>query len=1011
MSEWRDTIRTQIKEICERNNTHEFELQELLDFSESTIENKFPDNNTPDAAARRTLQELRDNNEIEFQGNGRYRVKELNIQSDQEPSTDLPIPGTSVNLKLQYALAHYNEAKSSDDWDHPVVSLITSEIPDEFKSQLSSERAEYYTISPDQLDIRGSTGKGRMANIPWIGVFDQRVSGGPQSGLYVVYLFDTVEERLFLTLNQGMTQLSENYGLGLTKEILSKRAEILRGHIDLERFEMEGIDLPSQLLTGRNKHYGNSTICYRSYTPDNFPNKDELVSDLFEIVDTYQSLVNGGFYDSILESFDEDKGFQREPEQHNEPDPANEYETVSEAVTDISDRISVSNDESNWLADQLNETIVRDWTDAIRGLEPGSVISVGQATKISQIQGLYTGAADRLEEQAGTLQSGSLTNLSPGETLFVVFFRELQDQIDGEPTTGNEITLALREDYKIETTEPREPRDLGVENTDHPLVDHLQTNDVEIYKFTAPPDNWLTVFEYAAVAFERSKEAVWEKLTPGDVLLFHATSTPSWNALDTQSSGLIGAGIVRTKTTKGDREAWWYDEHEDRTNRDSYPLLVAFERLFASGQLEKINLTDNVTEKSQRVVAAELEALTNDHLPFDEVDEICQTVSNSGFPQQRVLVSLGTSTEYSKGMALADALAAHLQEIPPVALHKSFTGSLPESILDGLYFPDGEGKEILEQIQVALRTGKHLILTGPPGTGKTEIVHRVSEYLETEYPYLFSGYQMTTATADWSTFDTVGGYMPDAESETGNELEFSPGLILNRLKNRHEYTQRNEPLVIDELNRADIDKAFGQLFTLLSGQAIQLPYTHEGSEIELSPANDASNAPAAHEYVTPESWRLFATLNTYDKTSLYEMSYAFMRRFAFIRVPAPTLPSDRTALTEIMRSYADGWAISVSDVELQAVGEVWRATNTSVEDRSIGPAVVKDILASVEAHLTASRSVRLTQAVISFICPQLEGVPKREQILRQIAAVPDVDDEMLDEAARDMLQVSLNTDE
>ncbi len=109
--------------------------------------------------------------------------------------------------------------------------------------------------------------------------------------------------------------------------------------------------------------------------------------------------------------------------------------------------------------------------------------------------------------------------------------------------------------------------------------------------------------------------------------------------------------------------------------------------------------------------------------------------------------------------------------------------------------------------------------------------------------------------------------------------------------------------------------------------------------------------------------------------------------------------------------YADGWAISVSDAELRAVGEVWRATNTSVEDRSIGPAVVKDILAFVEAHSTASRSVRLTQAVISFICPQLEGVPKREQILRQIATVPDVDDDMLDEAARDMLQVSLNTDE
>ena len=692
-------------------------------------------------------------------------------------------------------------------------------------------------------------------------------------------------------------------------------------------------------------------------------------------------------------------------------DPVDEYESITDAVTDISERVSAVDSQSNWLTDQISKTMIHEWTDALRGLDPGSSVSIERATKLSQLRTLYADASDRLEEQAATLKSGSLNQLSPAETLFAVFLRNLQEQTGEQSNTCSEITLTLRGNYEIETAVIGDPPEPDLTNTDHPVVDHLKTNDVDIYKFTAPPDYWLTAFEYTAIAFERSERDAWSDLNPGDVLLFHSRSDPSWEELDAQPSGVIGAGIVRARTTKADDESWWYDEHEGGPKGNSFPLLLTFERLFATGQLDRIDFTKQVVDKSPARATVELEALTTDHLPFDEADKICQTTADSGFPRHRVIESLGTSTEYSKGMALVDALAQRVQGVPPVALHKSFTGLLPDSILDGLYFPDGEGKEILEQIQVALRTGKHLILTGPPGTGKTEIVHQVSEHLEAKYPYLFSGSQMTTATADWSTFDTVGGYMPDAESETGNELEFSPGLILNRLKNRREYTQRNEPLVIDELNRADIDKAFGQLFTVLSGQPVQLPYTHEGSEIELSPVDDASNVPAAHEYVIPESWRLFATLNTYDKTSLYEMSYAFMRRFAFIRVPAPTLPSDRTALVEIMRSYADGWAISVSDAELRAVGEVWRATNTSVEDRSIGPAVVKDILAFVEAHSTGSRSVRLTQAVISFICPQLEGVPKREQILRQIAEVPDVDYELLDEAARDMLHVSLNTDE
>lgn len=42
-----------------------------------------------------------------------------------------------------------------------------------------------------------------------------------------------------------------------------------------------------------------------------------------------------------------------------------------------------------------------------------------------------------------------------------------------------------------------------------------------------------------------------------------------------------------------------------------------------------------------------------------------------------------------------------------------------------------------------------------------------------------------------------------------------------------------------------------------------------------------------HGYVIPKDFRIIGTMNTYDKTSLYEMSYAFMRRFAFIPVGVP----------------------------------------------------------------------------------------------------------------------------
>uniref|UniRef100_UPI0012AB910D AAA family ATPase n=1 Tax=Halococcus agarilyticus TaxID=1232219 RepID=UPI0012AB910D len=333
---------------------------------------------------------------------------------------------------------------------------------------------------------------------------------------------------------------------------------------------------------------------------------------------------------------------------------------------------------------------------------------------------------------------------------------------------------------------------------------------------------------------------------------------------------------------------------------------------------------------------------------------------------------------------------------------------LPRSVLSDLYFPESQDDEIVNQISSALNAGKHIILTGPPGTGKTEIARLVCKHLADKYDSLYTGYRVTTATADWSTFETIGGYMPE---KGDGDLGFEPGQVLRRF--RQNGVQQNEPLIVDEINRADIDKSFGQLFTLLSGQGVQLPFKHDGNEIEILPGENFDEEPEAHQYVKPASWRLFATMNSYDKTSLYELSYAFMRRFSFIHVDAPDVPEASDEQLALMEQYAEVWDKSLSDDALRTVGEVWHAANTAIQNRKIGPAIIEDILTTLEQAPddSAARKRLLTQAIANYLYPQLEGVPYRKRMVEQIISTGAVNGQVLRRLANDILDIDLDTNE
>lgn len=187
-----------------------------------------------------------------------------------------------------------------------------------------------------------------------------------------------------------------------------------------------------------------------------------------------------------------------------------------------------------------------------------------------------------------------------------------------------------------------------------------------------------------------------------------------------------------------------------------------------------------------------------------------------------------------------------------------------DRFLDSVYMND----ESYNTLVSLVKGKKNIILQGAPGVGKTFAAKRLAySMMGVKDP---NRVMMVQFHQSYSYEDFIMGFRP---SENGFKLKY--GVFYEFCKRAEVDSDNDYFFIIDEINRGNLSKIFGELFMLLEsdkrGVALQLLYADE-------------------KFSIPENLYIIGMMNTADR-SLAMLDYALRRRFAFFDLK-PAFESD-----------------------------------------------------------------------------------------------------------------------
>lgn len=235
--------------------------------------------------------------------------------------------------------------------------------------------------------------------------------------------------------------------------------------------------------------------------------------------------------------------------------------------------------------------------------------------------------------------------------------------------------------------------------------------------------------------------------------------------------------------------------------------------------------------------------------------------------------------------------------------------------------------EPLQEIAELLEENRQLVLYGPPGTGKTYLAkHLAAELADDSTDERVKLVQFHPSYAYEDFFE---GYRPDKTDEGQVSFKLVAGPLRRLAEEAAKPGNEKKPyfLIIDEMNRANLAKVFGELYFLLE-------YRDDRIYLQYSP-----NEP----FTLPDNLYIIGTMNTADR-SIAMMDAAIRRRFAFIELHPQTEPVRGSLLRFLQARQLDATPALLLDALNAAIDEWDR-------DLMIGPSYFMKPAAQTPAGL------------------------------------------------------------